>query len=105
MQRASWRPCALVPTGGSVGACQQMSSTDWNKTRETMRIKDVRQGLHALQKTQDVDGLLHLYQRLETRGRVLLLCLLCAQAGWQILVNAWLRLDRASLNWGLLLRA
>src|SRR5260370_33204718 len=104
MQRASWRPCALVPTGGSVGACQQMSSTDWNKARETMRIKDVRQGLHALLQTQDVDGLLHLYQRLETRGRVLLLCLLCAEAGCQILVNAWLRLERAYLKLRLFLR-
>jgi hypothetical protein len=45
--------------------------------------------------TQGLDGLLHLYNRLETRGRVLLLCLLCAEAGWLILVNAWLRLERA----------
>ena len=49
-----------------------------------MRIKDVRQGLHALLHTQDLHGLLHLYERLETRGRVLLLCLLCAEAGWLI---------------------
>jgi hypothetical protein len=69
-----------------------------------MRIKDVRQGLHVLLQTQDVDGLLHLYQRLETRGRVLLLCLFCAEAGWQILVNAWLRLERAYLKLRLFLR-
>jgi hypothetical protein len=36
-----------------------------------MRIKDVRQELHTLVDTQGVDGLLHLYQRLEKRGRVL----------------------------------
>ena len=30
--------------------------------------------------TQDLDGLLHLYERLETRGRIVLLCLLCAEA-------------------------
>jgi hypothetical protein len=33
--------------------------------RKTMRIKDVRQGLHTLVHTQGLDGLLHLYQRLE----------------------------------------
>jgi len=38
--------------------------------------------------THGVDGLLHLYQRLEKRNRALLLCLLCAEAGWLILVNA-----------------
>ena len=32
--------------------------------RKTMRIKDVRQGLHTLVHTQGLDGLLHLYQRL-----------------------------------------
>jgi hypothetical protein len=63
-----------------------------------MRIKDVRQGLHTLLHTQDPDGLLHLYERLETRGRILLLCLLCAEAGWLILVNTWLRLERAYLT-------
>src|SRR5271166_2241288 len=60
-----------------------------------MRIKNVRQGLHTLLHTQGLDGLLHLYKRLEKRGRALLLCLLCAEAGWLILVNAWLRLERA----------
>ena len=44
--------------------------------------------------TQGLDGLLHLYNRLETGGRVLLLCLLSAEAGWVILVTAWLRLER-----------
>ena len=69
-----------------------------------MRIKDVRQGLHALLHTQDLHGLLHLYERLETRGRVLLLCLLCAEAGWLILVNTWLQLERAYLKLRLFLR-
>src|SRR5258708_39310905 len=32
------------------------------------------------------------------RGRALLLCLACAEAGWLILVNAWLRLERAYLK-------
>jgi hypothetical protein len=50
------------------------------------------------------DGLLHLYNRLETGGRVLLLSLLCAEAGWLILVNAWLRLERAYLKMRLFLR-
>ena len=67
-----------------------------------MRIKDVRRGLHTLLHTQDLDGLLHLYERLETRGRILLLCLLCAEAGWLILVNTWLRLERAYLKLRLL---
>ena len=48
--------------------------------------------------------LLHLYKRLERRGRALLLCLLCAEAGWLILVNAWLRLERAYLKLRLFLR-
>jgi len=69
-----------------------------------MRTKDMRQGLHMLLHTQGADGLLHLYKRLETRGRVLLLCLLCAEAGWQILANAWLRLERAYLKLRLFLR-
>src|SRR5438552_1855025 len=59
-----------------------------------MRIKDVRQGLHTLLHTEGLDGLLHLYKRLEKRGRALLLCLLCAEAGLLILVNTWLRLER-----------
>ena len=56
-----------------------------------MRIKDMRQGLHMLLHTQGTDGLLHLHKRLETRGRVLLLCLLCAEA----LVNLGKRLAAA----------
>ncbi len=48
--------------------------------------------------------LLHLYNRLETGGRVLLLCLLSAEAGWVILVTAWLRLERAYLKMRLFLR-
>jgi uncharacterized membrane protein len=69
-----------------------------------MRIKDMRQGLHVQLHTQGLDGLLRLYESLETRGRVLLLCLLCAEAGWLILVNAWLRLERAYLKLRLFLR-
>ena len=69
-----------------------------------MRIKDVRQGLHTLLHTEVLDGLLHVYKRLEKRGRALLLCLLCAEAGLLILVNAWLRLERAYLKLRLFLR-
>ena len=47
---------------------------------------------------------MHLYQRLETRPVFLLLWLLCAEAGWQILANAWLRLERAYLKLRLFLR-
>ena len=69
-----------------------------------MRIKDARQGLHTLLHTQGLDGLLHLYKRLEKRGRALLLCLLCVEAGWLILVNAWLQVERAYLKLRLFLR-
>jgi hypothetical protein len=69
-----------------------------------MRRKDMRQELHTLMHTQGPDGLLFLYNRLETGGRVLLLCLLCTEAGWLILVNAWLRLERAYLKMRLFLR-
>jgi hypothetical protein len=54
--------------------------------------------------TQGPDGLLHLYNRLATGGRVLLLCLLSAEAGWTILVTAWLLLERAYLKTRLFLR-
>src|SRR5262249_24068830 len=69
-----------------------------------MRIKDIRQELHMLLHTQGVDGLLPLYNRLETGGRVLLLCLLSAEAGWAILVTGWLLLERAYLKMRLFLR-
>jgi hypothetical protein len=69
-----------------------------------MRINDVRQELHTLVHTEGLDGLLHLYKRLEKRGRALLLCLLCAEAGWLILANAWLRLERTYLKLRLFLR-
>ena len=64
----------------------------------------MRQELHTLLHTQGLDGLLHLYKRLEKGGRALLLCLLCAEAGWLILGNAWLRLERAYLKLRLFLR-
>jgi hypothetical protein len=69
-----------------------------------MRIKEVRQELHTVLHTHGLDGLLHLYQGLEKRGSVLLLCLLCAEAGRQILVIAWLLLERTYLKLRLLLR-
>ena len=60
--------------------------------------------LRRLRRTEGLVGLLHLYKRLEKRGRALLLCLVCAEAGWLILVNAWLRLERAYLKLRLFLR-
>jgi len=75
-----------------------------HKKQKTMRIKDVRQGLHTLLHTQGLDGLLHLYKRLEKRGRVLLLCLLCVEAGWLVLINARLPLERAYLKLRLFLQ-
>src|SRR5437016_7360238 len=90
--------------GSGLTACHQMSAQTETKSGKTMRIKDVRQGLHTLVHTQGLDGLLHLYQRLEKRGRALLLCLLCAEAGLLILVNTWLRLERAYLKLRLFLR-
>ena len=56
-----------------------------------MRIKEMREGLYTVLHTQGLDGLLHLYQGLEKRDRALLLCLLCAEAGWLILVRLFLR--------------
>jgi hypothetical protein len=61
-----------------------------------MRLKEVRQGLN---------GLMLSYMRLEKPGRALLLCLLCVEAGWQILVIAWLRLERTYLKLRLYLQA
>jgi hypothetical protein len=69
-----------------------------------MHIKDMRRSLHVLLQTQGADGLLPLYNRLGVRGRVLLLCLLFAEAGWQILVTGWLLPERAYLKLRLFLR-
>jgi hypothetical protein len=74
------------------------------KSGNPMRLKEVRQGLHTLLQTQDLDGLMLLYKRLEKPGRALLLCLLCAEARWQILVIARLWLERAYLKLRLLLQ-
>jgi hypothetical protein len=100
---SDWAAYYVITIGRQRKGVPQMSAQTETKA-ETMRIKDVRQGLHTLLHTQDLDGLLHLYERLETRGRVLLLCLLGAEAGWLILVNAWLRLERAYLKLRLFLR-
>jgi len=81
-----------------------MSTQTETKSRNPMRIKDARQRLHTLLQTQDVDGLMHLYKRPEKSGRALLMCLLCAEAGWQILINARLRLERAYLKLRLFLQ-
>jgi hypothetical protein len=77
---------------------RQRNGVPTSEKRKTMRIKNVRRGLNTLLQTQDLDGLLDLYKGLEKRGRALLLCLLCAEAGWQILVIAWLRLERGYLT-------
>ena len=69
-----------------------------------MRVREVRQSLRTLLHTQELDGLLSLYKRLEKPGRALLLCLLCAEAGWLALENAWLRLERTYLKLRLFLR-
>ena len=97
---SDWAACCVITIR------RQRNGVQWahGETRKTMRIKDVRQGLHTLLRTQGLDGLLHLYQRLEKRGRALLLCLLCGEVGWLILVNAWLRLERAYLKLRLFLR-
>jgi hypothetical protein len=78
--------------------------TETDKRQQTIRINDMRQALHTLAQTQGPDGLQHLFNRLAPRGRVLLLCLLCAEAGWTILVIAWLLLERAYLKMRLFLR-
>jgi hypothetical protein len=78
--------------------------TETDTRQQTIRIKDMRQGLHILVQTQGQDGLQHLFIRLEPRGRVLLLCLICAEAGWTTLVIAWLLLERTYLKLRLFLR-
>src|SRR5437660_4031417 len=95
---SDWEAYYLLPSGGSVTTYRQMSAQTETKNGKQSRIKDVRQGLHTLLRSQGLDGLLHLYKRLEKQGRVLLLCLVCAEAGWLILVNAWLWLERAYLK-------
>src|SRR5438046_3559778 len=97
---SDWAACCVITIRRQGNGVPQTET----KSGKTMRIKDVRQGLHTLLHTEGLDGLLHLYKRLEKRGRALLLCLLCAEAGWLILVNAWLRLERAYLKLRLFLR-
>src|SRR5436190_21716043 len=101
---SDWAACCVITIRRQRNSVPESEHTDQNKNRKTMRIKDVRQGLHTLLHTQGLDGLLHLYKGLEKRGRALLLCLLCAEAGWLILVNAWLRLERAYLKLRLFLQ-
>ena len=71
---SDWAACCVITIR------RQRSGVPEN---ERMGIKDVRKTLHTLLHTQGPDGLLHLYKRLEKRSRALLLCLLCAEAGWQ----------------------
>src|SRR5436190_1205701 len=101
---SDWAACCVITIRRQRNDVPANGAQTENKKRKTMRIKDVRQGLHTLLHTQGLDGLLHLYKRLEKRGRALLLCLLCAEAGWLVLVNAWLRLERAYLKLRLFLR-
>jgi hypothetical protein len=100
---SDWAARCVITIKRHRNGAQQMSAQTETKKRKTMRIKDVRQGLHTLLHTQDLDGLLHLYERLETRGRILLLCLFVCR-GWLILVNTWLRLERAYPKLRLFLR-
>ena len=101
---SDWAGCCAITIRRQRNGVPASERTEQNKKRKTMRIKDVRQGLHTVLHTEGLDGLLHLYKGLEKRGRALLLCLLCAEAGWQILVIAWLRLERAYLKLRLFLQ-
>jgi hypothetical protein len=49
MPRAIGRPVTILPSGGSITACQQMSAQTETKSGNPMRIKDARQGLHTLE--------------------------------------------------------
>jgi hypothetical protein len=63
-----------------------------------MCINDVRQELHTLVHTQGVDGLLHLYRRLEKRGRALLLCLAQAHICKRVRVSGPIRCAKLQHN-------
>jgi hypothetical protein len=101
---SDWAGCCPITIRRQRNGVPASERSDQNKKRKTMRIKDVRQGLHTLLHTQGLDGLLDLYKSLEKPGRALLLCLLWAEAGWQIFVIAWLRLERAYLKLRLFLQ-
>jgi hypothetical protein len=95
---SDWAACYVITIRRQRNGVPANERTDRNKCGNSMRIKDARQGLHTLLQAQDLDGLMLLYKRLEKPGRALLLCLLCAEASWQILLIVWLRLERAYLK-------
>src|SRR4030088_355492 len=101
---SDWAACCVITIRRQRNGVPANGAQTETKSGKQMRIKDAQQGLHTLLHTKGLDGLQHLYKRLEKRGRALLLCLLCAEAGWLILVNAWLRLERAYLKLRLFLR-
>src|SRR6267154_6573939 len=101
---SDWAACCVITIGRQRNGVPANGAQTETKSGKQMRIKDARERLHTLLHTQGLDGLLHLYKRLEKRGRALLLCLLCAEAGWLILVHAWLRLEHAYLKLRLFLR-
>jgi integrase-like protein len=92
---SDWAACYVFTIRRQRNGVPANERTDRNKCGNPMRIKDARQGLPTLLQTQDLDGLMLLYKRLEKPGRALLLCLLCAETSWQILLIVWLRLERA----------
>ncbi len=54
---SDWAACCVITIRRQRNGVPQTET----KKRKTMRIKDVRQGLHTLLHTQGLDGLLHLY--------------------------------------------
>jgi hypothetical protein len=89
---------------------EQCNSThhDWIKGGVGLRRRDVHRRALSIPTTSmshaSTNSLVTPNEALGRRGRALLLCLLCAEAGWLVLVNAWLRLERAYLKLRLFLR-
>ena len=100
--------------GYAGGMSETVSPTPARATKKPSSVRHSRVG-HAVGRhrrlgmgDEGVEGFRRprdaIYKRLEKRGRVLLLCLLCVEAGWLVLINAWLRLERAYLKLRLFLQ-
>src|SRR5262249_31122502 len=57
-------------SGSGVTARLQMSAQTETKSGHPMRIKEMRQALHALVHTQGAEGLLHLYMRVASENSI-----------------------------------
>src|SRR3977135_1861013 len=77
---SDWAACCVITIGRQRNGVPANGAQTETKSGKQMRIKDAREGLHTLLHTQGLDGLLHLYKRLEKKGRPAVVPVMCR--GW-----------------------